>query len=54
MVHVVDMNGAVAQVCRHTKGSDMEKTSNIYCTPSITSITQIIKATVELIESEGK
>ena len=54
MLRVVDMEGAGAHICRHTKGGDLETKIDISYAPSINSIDQLIKATVELIEIKWK
>ena len=53
MVRVAEMDGYGAHVLRNTKGGDLETTLNISYTPSIKSISQLIKSTVELLEREG-
>ena len=54
MVHVVEMDGDGTHILRQTEGGDLETTTNIFYTPPINPITQFIKNTVELLESEGK
>ena len=54
MVCVVDMDGDGAHVHRHTKGGNLYTKTNISYAPSINSISQMIKATVELLEIKGK
>ena len=49
MVRVVDMDGDGANILRHTKGGDLETTTNISYVPLINSIAYIIEATVELL-----
>ena len=49
MVRVVDMDGDGANILRHTKGGDLETTTNISYVPLINSIAHIIEATVELL-----